>query len=63
MKPNKQQRATAREEILDTIKVCTEYLGDAAAHAGQTLGAVFSADAIAFAKAQIAYETARLATL
>ena len=55
-----------RAEILDTIRVCEDFLANAAENEGKNLGPlahVFSPEALAFAKAQIAFERGRLAEL
>jgi len=53
-----------REEILDTIEVCEEYLLDAAEHGGKGAFAhIFAPESIEFAKGQIAFERAKLEAL
>jgi hypothetical protein len=48
------------EDILDTIEVCESYLADAADNAAGAFAHLFTADAIAFAKGQVAFEEAKL---
>jgi len=59
--------AEQRAEILDTIEVCEAYLADAEKHADHKMPAgyahLFDAEGVAFAKAQIAFEKDRLASL
>ena len=52
-----------RAEIRDTIEVCETYLEDARAHEGRNMGPfshLFDTAGVDFARAQIAFERARL---
>jgi hypothetical protein len=54
-----------RNEILDTIRVCEEYIEDARKHAGRggLLAHIFSPGSVRFAKDQIEFERDRLRTV